>query len=207
MCQSHSQNPYRRSARTRIIVTVNMMPNPFFVRALGARAKSYKKKMGAGATSFHSIVGDHAVVFLTRTKREQTARAITPARHLSLDGDHKYADGDMHKGEKPNIVAGAYINSVKGAKETALFNIDATIGGLIKQAPPNDGVLAAIGKLGVKADSVAFDIWSDGAGKNEAWLMADGTLYSVDLATGKATEAAKIAGVSGTVKDIAIMGM
>jgi hypothetical protein len=37
--------------------------------------------------------------------------------------------------------------------------------------------------------------------------MADGTLYSIDLATGKATEAAKIAGVSGTVKDIAIMGM
>ena len=26
----------------------------------------------------------------------------------------------MHKGEKPNIVAGAYTNSVKGAKETAL---------------------------------------------------------------------------------------
>ena len=47
----------------------------------------------------------------------------------------------------------------------------------------------------------------DGAGKNEAWLMAGGTLYSVDLATGKATEAAKITGVGGTVKDIAIMGM
>src|SRR5258708_27452989 len=126
---------------------------------------------------------------------------------VTTDGSHKFADADMHKGEKPNIVAGDYTNSVKGAKETALFNIDATIGGLIKQAPPNDGVLGAIGKLGIKADSVAFDIWSDGAGKNEAWLMADGTLYSVDLATGKATEAAKIAGVSGTVKEIAIMGM
>jgi hypothetical protein len=37
--------------------------------------------------------------------------------------------------------------------------------------------------------------------------MAGDTLYSVDLATGKATEAVKIAGVSGAVKDIAIMGM
>ena len=126
---------------------------------------------------------------------------------VTTDGSHKFADTDMHKGEKPNVVAGAYINSVKGAKETALFNIDGTIGGLIKQAPPNDGVLAAIGKLGIKADSVAFDISSDGAGKNEAWLMSGDTLYSVDLATGKATEAAKIAGVSGTVKDIAIMGI
>jgi hypothetical protein len=134
-------------------------------------------------------------------------RANVDDGKVTKDGDHKYAEADMHKGEKPNIVAGAYTNSVKGAKETALFNIDATIGGLIKQAPPNDGVLGAIGKLGIKANTVAFDIFSDGAGKNEAWLMADGTLYSVDLATGKATEAAKIAGVSGTVKDIAIIGM
>jgi hypothetical protein len=123
------------------------------------------------------------------------------------DGSHKYAETDMHKGEKPNVVAGAYTNSVKGTKETALFNIDGTIGALVKQAPPNDGVLGAVGKLGVKADKAAFDIWSDGNGKNEAWLMAGDTLYSVDLATGKATEAAKISGVSGTVSDIAILGM
>ena len=134
-------------------------------------------------------------------------RANVDDGKVTKDGDHKYADADMHKGEKPNIVAGAYTNSVKGTKETALFNIDATIGGLIKQAPPNDGVLAAVGKLGIKPEGVAFDIWSDGNGKNEAWLMAGDTLYSVDLATGKATEAAKIAGVNGTVKDIAIMGM
>ena len=71
---------------------------------------------------------------------------------VTTDGSHKFADSDMHKGEKPNIVAGAYINSVKGAKETALYDIDATIGALIKQAPPNDGMLNAVGKLGVKVD-------------------------------------------------------
>jgi len=134
-------------------------------------------------------------------------RANVDDGKVTKDGDHKYADADMHKGEKPNIVAGAYTNSVKGTKETALYNIDATIGGLIKQAPPNDGVLGAVGKLGIKPTTAAFDIWSDGNGKNEAWLMAGDTLYSVDLATGKATEAAKISGVSGTVKDIAILGM
>ena len=134
-------------------------------------------------------------------------RANVDDGKVTKDGDHKYADADMHKGEKPNIVAGAYTHSVKGTKETALFNIDATIGGLVKQAPPNDGILSAIGKLGVKVDTVAFDIWSDGAGKNEAWLMSGDTLYSVDLATGKATEAVKISGVAGVVKDIAILGM
>jgi len=131
-------------------------------------------------------------------------RANVDDGKVTKDGDHKYADSDMHKGEKPNIVAGAYTNSVKGTKSTTLYNIDATIGGLIKQAPPNDGVLNAVGKLGVKADVVAFDIWSDGT-KNDAWLMIKDTLYSVDLESGKATEAAKIEGVSGTVRDIAIM--
>lgn len=133
-------------------------------------------------------------------------RANVDDGKVTKDGDHKYAEADMHKGEKPNVIAGAYTNSVKGTKETALFNIDGTIGALVKQAPPNDGILGAVGKLGIKPSAVAFDIWSDGS-KNEAWLMADGTLYSVDLATGKATEAAKIAGVTGKVTDIAIIGM
>lgn len=131
-------------------------------------------------------------------------RANVDDGKVTKDGDHKFAETDMHKGEKPNVVAGAYTNSMKGAKETTLFNIDGTIGALVKQAPPNDGILGAVGKLGIKADKVAFDIWSDGT-KNDAWLMMGDTLYSVDLATGKATEAAKIAGVSGTVRDIAIM--
>ena len=124
---------------------------------------------------------------------------------VTKDGDHKFADSDMNKGAKPNIVAGAYTNSVKGAKETALFNIDGSADVLVKQAPPNDGVLGSIGKLGVKADKASFDIWSDGNGKNAAWMMLGDTLYSVDLASGKATEAAKISGVSGTVRDIAIL--
>ncbi len=132
-------------------------------------------------------------------------RANVDDGKVTTDGALKYAETDMHKGEKPNIVAGAYTNSFKGSKETVLYDIDATIGGLIKQAPPNDGVLNAVGKLGMKADKVAFDISSDGKGGNEAWLMAGDTLYSVDLASGKATEAAKIGGVTGTVRDIAIL--
>lgn len=134
-------------------------------------------------------------------------RANVDDGKVTKDGDHKYAEADASKGAKPNVIAGAYTNSVKGTKETALFNIDATAGALVKQAPPNDGILGTIGKLGVKADGASFDIWSDGNGKNEAWLMVGGTLYSVDLASGKATEAAKISGVTGTVKDIAILGM
>ena len=125
---------------------------------------------------------------------------------VTKDGNLKFADTDMHKGETPKIVAGAYTNSIKGAKETTLYDIDAIIGGLIKQAPPNDGVLNAVGKLGVTGQAFAFDIAADGNGGNEGWLMAGESLYRVDLASGKATEHGKIAGV-GTmvVRDMAII--
>ncbi|WP_246702659.1 DUF4394 domain-containing protein [Starkeya sp. ORNL1] len=130
-------------------------------------------------------------------------RANVDDGKVTKDGALKFAETDMHKGEAPNIVAGAYTNSVKGAKETALYDVDATIGALIKQAPPNDGVLSAVGKFGVKADAYAFDIVAVDAGASEGWLMAGDTLHKVDLATGKATPVGKVGGISGRVRDIA----
>lgn len=132
-------------------------------------------------------------------------RANVDDGKVVTDGRLRFAETDMHKGEKPRIVAGAYTNAMKGAKETALFDIDATIAGLIKQAPPNDGVLNAVGKLGAKGMHYAFDIVTRADGTNEGWLMVDDTLHAVDLATGKATPAGKIAGLPGPVRDIAVM--
>ncbi|MFK8250363.1 DUF4394 domain-containing protein [Ancylobacter terrae] len=130
-------------------------------------------------------------------------RANVDDGKVTKDGALRFAEGDANKAVTPRIVAGAYTNSVKGAKETALYDIDAATGTLVKQAPPNDGVLNAVGSLGVSAASYAFDIPAGGA--NEGWLMADGTLYRVDLASGKATAAGKIGGISGMVHDIAIL--
>jgi hypothetical protein len=121
------------------------------------------------------------------------------------DGTLAFAATDMHKGEAPMIVAGAYTNSVAGTKETALYDIDGTIGALVKQAPPNDGVLNAVGKLGIMPKTVAFDIVADGKGGNTAWMVADGRLYTVDLASGRATETAALEGVEADVRDIAVM--
>jgi len=89
----------------------------------------------------------------------------------AVDGTLKFAESDMHKGEKPRVVAAAYTNSVKGAKETTLYDVDATIGALLKQAPPNDGVLNAVGKFGVTPASYAFDIANTGEGQNTGWLI------------------------------------
>jgi Domain of unknown function (DUF4394) len=122
----------------------------------------------------------------------------------TVDGSHKYKDGDANAGKTPKVVAGAYSNSWKGTKATTLYNIDATTGALVSQVPPNDGVLNTIGSLGMAVGGpVAFNIVASGEDKNDAWLAAGGALYSVDLKTGKATMVGKIEGLSGTLTDIA----
>ena len=131
-------------------------------------------------------------------------RADVDDGKVTKDGPLKFADADQMKGKTAKVVAGAYTNSMKGAKETTLFDIDAS-GAVLRQAPPNDGVLNTIGMLGMAAETVAFDIAADGQGGNAAWAMVGPKLYKVDLATGKGTEAATVQGLSGTVRDIAIL--
>jgi hypothetical protein len=121
-----------------------------------------------------------------------------------VDGSHKFKDAMA--GKTPRVVAGAYTNSFKDTKATALYNIDATTNSLVMQAPPNDGVLVAVGPLGISVTgAVAFNIVSSGPDQNAAWLAMGGALYSVDLKTGKATMAGKISGLKGTLSDIAWM--
>jgi len=122
----------------------------------------------------------------------------------TVDGSHKFKEGDPNAGKTPKVVAGAYSNSWKGTQATALYNIDAATGSLVTQAPPNDGVLNTVGSLGMAVTGpVAFNIVASQPDKNDAWLVANGTLYSVDLKSGKTTMAGKIEGLSGTLTDIA----
>lgn len=114
------------------------------------------------------------------------------------DGSHSYADGAT-----TNVIAGAYTNSYAGTEKTQLFNIDGKAGWLVLQDPPNDGVLNAVGEIGVMPSEAGFDIASDGKGGNEAWLVIDGAFHKVNLETGATTEAGKIDGAN--VRDIAIM--
>jgi Domain of unknown function (DUF4394) len=124
----------------------------------------------------------------------------------AVDGSLKYADGDANRGNEPKVTAAAYSNSYAGTKETALYDIDAANGALVRQAPPNDGVLNTIGRLGVKINgSVAFDISSDGKGGNTGWLLASGTLYTVDMMTGAAKPFGRVSGLVGRIGDIAIL--
>ncbi len=124
---------------------------------------------------------------------------------VTVDGSHKFKDGDANAGKTPKVVAGAYSNSLNPKPAaTALYNIDATTWTLVTQAPPNDGVLNTVGALGISAATpVAFNIVASAGDKNDAWLATGGNLYSVDLKSGKATLAGKLEGVKGKLTDIA----
>ena len=124
----------------------------------------------------------------------------------TVDGRLKYAATDASMSRTPMVTAAGYTNSMAGAKETTLYDVDTAAGTLLKQAPPNDGVLATVGALGVTLrGAAAFDVWSDGMGKSVGWLVSGGTLHTVDLATGKATVVGAIGGLTGNVTDIAIL--
>jgi hypothetical protein len=106
-------------------------------------------------------------------------------------------------GKTPKVVAGAYSNSVKGTKETALYDIDAS-GTYLKQAPPNDGILNTLGSIGARAERIAFDIYSDGQA-NWGFVVTGKVLSRLDIANGKLTKVAELQGLNGQpVRDIAV---
>ncbi|HEV2613010.1 MAG TPA: DUF4394 domain-containing protein [Noviherbaspirillum sp.] len=103
------------------------------------------------------------------------------------------------------VTGSAYTNNdLNAATATTLYALDATLDQVALQSPPNDGTLAATGKLGTDtAASVGFDIYStvrDGVTVDVQGLASLHTsngatgLYSINLATGKATARGHFAG-------------
>jgi hypothetical protein len=122
-----------------------------------------------------------------------------------VDGALKFAENDTNKGKSPRVIGGAYINSVAGAKETTLYDIEAGTGSYTRQAPPNDGVLVTIAPLKAPAAVAAFDIETDASGANRGWVIAGDALHSLDPATGALTMAGRITGLGSTVRDLAVL--
>ena len=96
------------------------------------------------------------------------------------------------------VTGSAYTNNdLDASTGTTLYALDSNLDQIDIQSPPNDGTLAATGKLGVDTViSVGFDIYStirDGVTVNVQALASlqaatgASSFYSVTLATGKAT--------------------
>jgi len=123
---------------------------------------------------------------------------------VTVDGSLKYGEKDANAAKKATVTMGAYTNSMPKAKGTELFNIDTALGNLVLQSPPNDGVLQTRGPTGVKFSAKAnIDIFLNANDDNVAYVLDRGTLYTVDLKTGKATKTGTVKGTA-TAIDFAI---
>lgn len=93
-----------------------------------------------------------------------------------------------------SISGAAYTNNFAGATTTTLYDIDALGDRLYRQIPPNDGVLADVGPLGINVEaSNGFDI--GGTSGIAYGIFTVGTtqrIYTVNLNTGAATPGAVI---------------
>ena len=108
--------------------------------------------------------------------------------HPSL-GTVVAVDGSLNPGS-PFVTGAAYTNTFAGTTSTELFVIDSQSNRLLKQSPPNDGVLVDVGPLGVDFDADnGFDI---GGTSNLAYAVLRvgnaSAVYRINLMTGAATK-------------------
>ena len=169
-----------------------------------ATSKSKLEKMVAAgisvAVDFNPVADRMRIIGADGTN----LRANVDDGKVVSDKNLVFADTDAGKGKPAVMIAGAYTNSVKGATETALYDLDMD-GAFFKQAPPNDGIINTVGATGLKSKAIAFDIATDAAGLNTGWLVANGNLYKIDLASGKAGAPIKISGAADAIRDIAVL--
>jgi trimeric autotransporter adhesin len=119
---------------------------------------------------------------------DQNFRINVDTGAVTVDGNLAFATGDVNAGDNPNITAAAYTNSFAGTTATQLYDIDDLQDVLVIQNPPNNGTLNTVGSLGVDFGSLSgFDIVSSSPTNNAAFATSNGKLYSIDLATGAAT--------------------
>ena len=126
---------------------------------------------------------------------------------IQLDANLAYAAGDRNFGNPGAGMGAAYVNNFAGATSTTLFVIDTNLDVLVRQDPPNNGVLNTIGSLGIDAGTVlGFDVRS--VGGNETALAAIqvvgvSSLYNINLTTGQASIVSQI-GDDGVIKGLAL---
>ena len=124
----------------------------------------------------------------------------------AIDPALAFAAGDANFGNAPFVVGAAYTNNFNGALTTTLYDIDSRSGILLSQVPANNGTLNTIGSLGVTTSGlVGFDI-SGADGTAFASLTVGGTprLYTINLATGAATNIGVIGSGAIAISDISV---
>jgi hypothetical protein len=109
----------------------------------------------------------------------------------------------------PKVVAAAYTNNFLGSVGTTLYDFEYNANALVIQNPPNNGTLTTVGTntgiTAVGADDVGFDVLTfGGPTTNLAFLLANKSLYSVNLTTGVAALIGQIGDGTVPLRDITV---
>jgi Domain of unknown function (DUF4394) len=133
---------------------------------------------------------------VSETNRNLDANADFP-NNLIIGTNLAYGPSDPNFGVDPNVVDAAYSNNHPGASSTQLYGIDTGLDILVTQAG-NAGTLATVGPLGLNVSAAGgFDISGKTGIAYAAFLPAgasQSSLYSINLATGLATNLGSIDG-------------
>ncbi|MDI5886431.1 MULTISPECIES: DUF4394 domain-containing protein [Flavobacterium] len=197
-----STTPIVGLAASETIVSIDYRPATGQLYALGSSSRLYfiNEKSGVatalGAGSFSPVLagGNASLDFNPTVDR---IRLVTDSgQNLRLHpelGTVVVTDGLINGGVNAKIGAVAYTNSMAGATATMLYDIDFEQDKLYMQTPPNDGTLQLVGDLGVNFQGVGdMDILADNSTALAVTNNANvSTLYTIDLATGKAVDVGK----------------
>jgi len=179
------------------VLGIDFRPTNGVLYGLGASGRLYTINSTTGAATLAStlsiglIGGDYDISFNPTVDRlrivgtsGQNLRVNVDTGAVTVDGTLAYAAGDANATVSPRIVGAGYTNQNAGTvATTTLYDLDAANATLVTQAPPNNGTLNTVGRLGVSG-IVSFDI--DGR-TGTAYAATNSALYQVNLATGAAS--------------------
>ncbi|OUJ73809.1 DUF4394 domain-containing protein [Hymenobacter crusticola] len=180
------------------ILAIDFRPATGQLYGLGSTSRLYvlDPKTGAarpvGAGPFTPALAGTLAGFDFNPTVDRIRLVTSTGQNLRLNpetGTVAATDGNINGAAGASITAVAYTGNVSGSTTTTLYDIDATSQKLYKQMPPNDGTLVEVGSLNLAiSGDGGFDIAPD-TDKALALYNVGGkaTLFSVDLATGKAS--------------------
>lgn len=136
----------------------------------------------------------------------QNLRVHADIGATAIDGPLRYAAGDPSFGARPEIAATAYTHNLPETSVTEMYDLDSGLDLLVKQDPPNEGILTTVGPLGIDLPKRAgFEITTDASGGHRAFAAFRAMLYAVDLSTGGATPVGTIGGAPDEIVSLSIV--
>jgi hypothetical protein len=143
-------------------------------------------------TAFTPAINGTSLGFDFNPTVDRIRLVTSTAQNLRLNpetGAVAAVDGVINGPTNPGVTAAAYTQNKAGASATILYVIDINNDKLYKQDPPNDGKLVEVGGLGFDAEQAGgFDISPAGVALATIRKAGVTSLYTIDLATGKATK-------------------